>query len=92
MHGAYAPGRAIGRLARAEADRVHDLGGAVEALVGLVERAGVGEEPRERDRVRGLHQQRARPDERDDGLAVHEAQHRVVCEVSGPGHRWLGTA
>ena len=85
VHGANAPGQAVGRGARAEGDRVHDLGGAGEPLVGLVERAGVGEEAGEGDGMGRLEQQRARPGEADHELAMDPADHRVVGEVARRG-------
>ena len=90
VHGADAPGQAVGRGARAEGDRVHDLGGAGQALVGLVERAGVREEAGEGHRVGRLQQQRARAGEADHELAVDPADHRVVGEVGRVGNHHGG--
>ncbi len=83
VHGADAPGQAVGLGARAERDRVHHLGGAGQPLVGLVERAGVGEEAREGDRMGRLEQQRPRARHADRELAMDPADHRGIGEVAG---------
>jgi hypothetical protein len=81
VHGAHVRGELVGAPLGPERDRVHHRRGALEAGVGVVERARVGEEPGERDRVRGHHQQGPRTRQRSQPVTDDLAQQRAVIEV-----------
>jgi hypothetical protein len=88
VHGPHAPRGALGVGARPEGDEAQDPCGPAQALIGLVQRAGVREEALECHRVGGLHQQRPGPGQADDLLADDAPQHGVVGEeVIGHRHR-----
>jgi hypothetical protein len=76
------PGNPVGVGLGAESDRVHDLGGAGQAVVRLVDGGRVRKQPGDGERMGRLHQECPRAAEGDGALAMDAAQHRVVGEVA----------
>ena len=76
VHATDARGHAVGLLARAEEDGLHELRRAREALERRVEALRLAHQPGERDRMGGLHQESALAVEQPDrAFLVHAPEH-----------------